>query len=733
MTGRRVNGSSGWGFVLVAVACAIASEAAAQRSAKDFWPNAGISAVAVSPNGRWIAASAHRGDDQIVLVQEVGRGRVASLLTTHRLGTVAWEAPDALAVEATNIAGDRRTHLFRLRSGIDSIQTTHVKLNVPGWLVDPLPTEPDRVLWQFEYRGWTTLHRVSIQDLLAYRRLVRYSVRATEIAERLATIDGWAHPDRWVIDRSGRPRAALRETEKGYALMLPAHGTGPLESVHLWSHSESARAIEPVGLASDGEGVVVSAYQGHATRGLFELDPKSGRIGRELFRDDRYDVAFVVSEPATGELIAAAYYRSGDLRFHYFETFRERLLAKLPVEWRNASTRIGSAAADRETIAFLIESATNPGEHFVRDSTGKVSRIGRFAENVDSEALVPVESFSVESKDGLEIEAFLALPRDRARPAPLLVMPHGGPIDVADNRHYDPMVQYFASWGFGVLQVNYRGSAGYGRDFVEAGKRERARGIEDDIDAVVDAMMTRPEIDGTRMCIIGASYGGFSALASVVRHRDRYRCAVSLNGVSDVLLQYDSSEAGDSELSVDFYKEYWGDPERDRAELIEASPAYHVDRIGVPVLVAYATKDRRVDPDNSHRMLLMLELHGKPHEYLELKGGTHHSTPDELIVFVRAARRFLSEHLMPEGAHEPDPGARSMDGRSSRSARAELVHPEVGVEGDADSFAEVAFVFEEVFTQSVPLRDRVESENRFQSSEARVGPRSVREVDEDSE
>ncbi len=238
---------------------------------------------------------------------------------------------------------------------------------------------------------------------------------------------------------------------------------------------------------------------------------------------------------------------------------------------------------------------------------------------------------------------------------PLVVMPHGGPIGVRDRKQYDPLVQYLVSWGFAVLQPNYRGSAGYGRKFRESAKKAWAKGIEDDIDAAVEYAMALPEIDAERVCMFGGSYGGFSAVASVVRHKDRYRCAISVNGVSDIPLLYDSSDMADSKRVMAFYEEFVGDLETERENLIAVSPAYHVAEIETPIFMIYGTADRRVDPDHSHRMLLMLETYGKEHDSMELEGMTHSPTRDEWVEIARAVRGYLTRYLLPSEEFRPDP------------------------------------------------------------------------------
>lgn len=441
-------------------------------------------------------------------------------------------------------------------------------------------------------------------------------------------------------------------------LMIAPDGRKKVNTAYRFEDDEGERAVYPVGLTQDERNVLVLAFKGGDKLGLYEWDAKKSEPGDPVFVHPENDLSGVLSDPLTGELVAAVYEDAGEPRYHYFDSYRARYLSRLPEEWRRESIAILGGSADRQVFALLDANATNPGDFYVRDRAGKVHRVGRFAENVDRAKLSPVGSFRAKAADGVEVEGFLAVPKVASGRAPLVVMPHGGPIRVHDSRVYDPIVQYLTSWGFAVVQVNYRGSSGYGLDFVRQGAKQWARGIEDDIDAAVETAMANPRIDPERICIFGWSYGGFSAFASVIRHKERYRCAISGNGVSDIPLLADSSDTADSKSAMKYYEDYIGDLETEREKLIEVSPAYHVDAVSTPTLIIQGTEDRRVDPDNAHRMALMFELYDKPFELLEIEGGEHSPDRDEWIIVARTLRRFLTAHLMPETEFDPDPRTR---------------------------------------------------------------------------
>lgn len=641
--------------ILATMSVAPAS-ARAGESAEAFWPGPGVRKVRVDPSGDWIAAIAHRGEEESVVVQRIGMPTLGSVVTEKGIIDISWDGPGTLIVEAVTPAEFYTVHVVSLAVTGERIVPRHRRITAPGRLVDALPLVPEKLLWLGYGQGFTSVHRLSIDEIVDFARLHNTRGRTINIGERVAVAEGMS--THWVVQRDGTPRAALRHMKDFIGLMISPDGRKKVNTAYRFEDDEGELAVFPVGLTQDERNVLVLAFKGGDKLGLYEWDAKKSEPGDPVFVHPENDLSGVLADPLTGELVAAVYEDAGEPRYDYFDSYRTRYLSRLPEEWRRESIAILGGSADRQVFALLDANATNPGDYYVRDRAGKVHRVGRFAENVDRAKLSPVESFRAKAADGVEVEVFLAVPKDASGRAPLVVMPHGGPIGVHDSRDYDPIVQYLASWGFAVVQVNYRGSSGYGLDFVRQGAKQWARGIEDDIDAAVEKAMADPRIDPERICIFGGSYGGFSAFASVIRHGDRYRCAVSLNGVSDIPLLADSSDMADSKSAMKYYEDYIGDLETEREKLIEVSPAYHVDALSTPTLIIQGTDDRRVDPDHAHRMAMMFELHEKPFELLEIEGAEHGPERDEWIIVARTLRRFLTAHLMPETEFDPDPRTR---------------------------------------------------------------------------
>jgi dipeptidyl aminopeptidase/acylaminoacyl peptidase len=184
-------------------------------------------------------------------------------------------------------------------------------------------------------------------------------------------------------------------------------------------------------------------------------------------------------------------------------------------------------------------------------------------------------------------------------------------------------VQFLASLGYAVLRINYRGSAGYGKAFREAGYRSQGTLIEDDIDAALAQALKDHPLDASRMCTLGFSYGGFSALIAAARAPDRYRCAISVSGVSDRLLFFTASDSARTAAGREVLERILGDPVTQTREMTETSPLYRYRDIRIPVMLVHGALDPRVDIEHMRRMRRMLELNGNPPVGFVFEDGGH--------------------------------------------------------------------------------------------------------------
>lgn len=226
-----------------------------------------------------------------------------------------------------------------------------------------------------------------------------------------------------------------------------------------------------------------------------------------------------------------------------------------------------------------------------------------------------------------------------------MLLPHGGPGS-RDNLDFDPWTAFLADRAYGVLQVNFRGSEGYGHDFEAAGWQRWGLEMQDDLTDAVGWAVKEGIADAGRICIVGASYGGYAALMGAVKTPELYRCAVSFAGVTDLpdLIGHMGQYVGGSDAAKRQIGKAWGDRERLRA----TSPALQAERIQVPVLLLHGSDDRSVPVEQGEAMATALKRAGKTYRYVELEGGDHHlSRQAHRLTFFKELEGFLGEHLKP--------------------------------------------------------------------------------------
>jgi dipeptidyl aminopeptidase/acylaminoacyl peptidase len=390
-----------------------------------------------------------------------------------------------------------------------------------------------------------------------------------------------------------------------------------------------------------------------------EFDLESRRISKVLFEHERVDVDAIFMADDNSEPVGVTYFEQGLLRYHFFSEEQrlehERLKSYFPDQ---GIVTVGYAAGTDARLVFA-SSPTERGSihvcHLQKDECSLVESMAPWMEGKPLSKTVPL---AVQSSDGLVVDAFLTLPVTGDEQVPLIAMPHGGPIGVSDDRYFSSDVQWLAHNGYAVLQVNYRGSGGYGKDFASAGLRQWGRGIEDDIEAAVRrAIENYPIIDGDRVGIYGASYGGYSALMSVIRNPALFKCAASFAGVTDLTLLFTQYGKRRTERLRETLIRYVGDPNIDYAEQTENSPVYRYRDIKRPILLAHGMDDPVVDFEHSWRMQKMLRLTGTAPKFILLRDVGHgFGFIDEAKELYDPLMEFLDRHLKPANPAAADAG-----------------------------------------------------------------------------
>ena len=307
---------------------------------------------------------------------------------------------------------------------------------------------------------------------------------------------------------------------------------------------------------------------------------------------------------------------------------------------------ITSYSRDGKQAIVQVRSDRNPGEFYLFEVDKLQAKfLVASLPDLKPEQMVQVEPVVIKARDGLTLHALLTKPKNAKGPVPLLVNVHGGPFGITDFWGFDPEGQFFASRGWAVLQVNYRGSGNRGTDFQEAGYRQWGLKMQEDLVDATQWAVSQGVADPKRMCIYGGSYGGYAALAGIIKDPDLYRCAVGIVGVYD-LVQFRKGDGSDfSRLGGDYFEKFMARRLAEKAEdLVATSPVHNVTKIKVPVFIIHGSNDVRVPIEHANRLREAMDKAGKPYEWMVKPEGHGFYNVDNRVEMYTKVLEFLTKH-----------------------------------------------------------------------------------------
>lgn len=311
----------------------------------------------------------------------------------------------------------------------------------------------------------------------------------------------------------------------------------------------------------------------------------------------------------------------------------------------NVAVWPSARSEDDSRWVLYIYSSSDPGAYYLFDAKQKkVSELVATRPWIQPASMGVAQSFSFKASDGLEVHGYITVPPGMSLDKlPAVVHPHGGPYAVRDSWRWSRDVQFLASRGYAVIQINYRGSSGYGRGYIDAGRGQYGDRMIDDITEAVRHQIELGHVDGSRLCIFGASYGGYAAMRSATREPDLYRCVITYVGISDLRLHRNTTDYTRRERGLRYFVSSIGD---DDDELQRLSPIHHLDKLKAPVFIAHGDQDRRVSVEHAKRLRSALEDRDHPHEYLvELGEGHGFRDADNLSKLYSRIDAFIGEHI----------------------------------------------------------------------------------------
>lgn len=397
----------------------------------------------------------------------------------------------------------------------------------------------------------------------------------------------------------------------------------------------------------DNQHVYASSNLNRDKSAIVKFDITTGEELEVIFEHPEVDVNSL-SFSRKRKVLTVINYTDWKRRFKFLDTEREALQNRLESELGQYEVIVTSTNKAEDKFLIRTYSDRSLGAHYFYDSkTDKLEKISDVSPWLNENDLAEMKPISYQSRDGLTINGYLTLPKNVAhKNLPVVVNPHGGPW-ARDAWTFSPEVQFLANRGYAVLQMNFRGSIGYGRKFWSASFNEWGLKMQDDITDGAQWLINQGVADADKIAIYGGSYGGYATLAGITFTPDLYACAVDYVGVSN-LFTFMSTIPPYWKPYLDMLKKMVGDPDdaTDKKRLEATSPVFHVDKIKAPLLIAQGAKDPRVAQDESDQMVEALRKRGIDVEYIlkENEGHGFHNEENR-FEFYEAMERFLEKHL----------------------------------------------------------------------------------------
>ena len=390
--------------------------------------------------------------------------------------------------------------------------------------------------------------------------------------------------------------------------------------------------------------VMISRDKMRGRRAYYTMALADGKISGPIFSHDNKDVENVLTD--LQRVVHGVQYSGFTPTYEFFDEKLNARMRGLKKALPDNTFVITDYTPDWKSMIFYMDGAQSSGD-YVFYQNGALNMLAAARPDIPGQAVHPVTEYEFKARDGLTIPTLITMPSQTDKKLPAIMLPHGGP-ESYDRLGFDWMSQYFASRGYVVIQPQFRGSKGFGLQHVLRGRGEWGRKMQDDLTDAVNHLAEKGTIDKSRVCIVGASYGGYAALAGATFTPELYKCAVSINGVSDVerMLKDDKRSYGRNHWVVSYWQEVLAKGEVDEDHLEQISPINHVKKVTAPVLLIHGERDQTVPLRQSEDMFDELEDADKEVTFIELEEGDHHlSKGINRLKALKAMDEFIKQHI----------------------------------------------------------------------------------------
>ncbi len=604
-------------------------------SIEDFFRLPKKSRYQLSPDGNYFSYLGPYKRRLNLFVQKTG-GKRAKRITSVADRDIAWYFwKDDRLVFAKDDAGDENFHLYAVNLDGENLQELTPFDGIRIDLIDDLKDVKDEVI--------IAMNKNNPQLFEPYR----LNIATGELRQLAENTNPMEPLDNWMTDHEGRLRVAAKLVDGVNTTLLYREAEDqPFQEVLTTNFREG---VSPVFFDFQNDHIAyVSSNIGRDKQIIVKMDLRTGKeVGEPIFSHPDVDV-YSISYSRKRRVPTAIAYATEKRHLHFLDEEARRIYQRL--EGELSGYEIVITASNRAEDKFMLRTYSDRslGAYYFydknADTLNKIAEISPWLDENDMSAMKPVQ---YASRDGLVIHGYLSLPPGReAKNLPVVINPHGGPW-VRDSWGFNPEVQLLAGRGYAVLQMNYRGSTGYGRQFWEAGFGQWGKKMQDDITDGVHWLIEQGIADPTRVAIYGGSYGGYATLAGVAFTPDLYACAIDYVGVSN-LFTFLHTIPPYWKPYLDMMYEMVGHPETDKDAMFEASPVFHTDKIKCPLFVVQGANDPRVNIDESDQIVQAIRKRGVDVLYMvKYDEGHGFHNEENRFEFYKAMLGFLGKYLNP--------------------------------------------------------------------------------------
>ncbi len=616
-------------MAMVFASCMKTAQKPPKIEIEDFFKNPEQAYFKISPSGKFISYTAPYESRMNLFIKEVGQDSVKQITfeTDRDIAGYIW-ANDNRILYVKDEGGNEDYKLFGVDRDGSNLKCLTCFEGVKTQLIDDLPDQPTEVL--------IGLNKRSPQVFDPYRLNIETG-EMVQLAENPGNIVGW------ITDHEGKLRAAYAITDGvNSTLLFRDNEDSDFHEVLTTSWRDN---FNPHFFTFDNKKLYVSSNLGRDKEEIVIFDPQTGEEVESLYKNDEVDVKDLYYSRKRKVLLSAGY-TTDKRHYHFFDDADKKQFEFLQQELPGYEISISASdTAEKKFIVRTYSDRSRGAYYFFDSETKDLSKIADISPWLIEDQLSEMKPISYQSRDGLTIHGYLTLPKGyEAKNLPVVINPHGGPW-YRDEWGFNPEVQLLANRGYAVLQMNFRGSTGYGKEFWLKSVKQWGRSMQDDITDGVNWLISEGIADPERIAIYGGSYGGYATLAGLTLTPDVYACGIDYVGVSNMFTFMNTIPPYWEPMRELFY-ELVGDPVADSLMLAEVSPVYHVDKIVVPLFIAQGANDPRVNKDESDQMVKALKARGIEVEYMVKDNEGHGFRNEEnRFDFYRAMDNFLVQHI----------------------------------------------------------------------------------------